>query len=158
MIQWIRGIAITLSVHGLLLILFGVGSAAWTIHHWRAAPTTVTVPGRPKPILPDGTNIYGNYLDELPHTETVPKPPLTRPIAGALLTIWVGLLQTKAGLRNLRYRDRTLGIVALLVGFPAGGMFGMGVSGLLLGAIGLYVYFRHDAVEIFRSGQGGSLV
>lgn len=155
--SWVRGIAIGLSVHGVLMVLFAIIAAAWNIQHWRTAPITVAFQPS-KTVMPDDGTRHLQYPEPQPYTQAVPKPPLVLPLGGALLTLAVGVLQIVAGRRNLRHQGRTLAIVAMLAGVPISGMFRLNHTGILLAAIGLTVYFHKDAIELFRAGQGNSLL
>lgn len=69
----------------------------------------------------------------------------------------VGGAELWAGLTNLRYRGRTLGIVALSLQFldPLTSIFVALPANLALGVLGLIVYLGADGKQIFAWGEAG---
>jgi len=63
--------------------------------------------------------------------------------------IIAGLLQLPAGLRNLRYRGRTFGIVALILGMIAASTCYCAPTSIALCVYGMIVYMNNDAKAAF---------
>lgn len=83
-----------------------------------------------------------------------------RPIAVALaiiggLSFFVGLLRLVAGLFNLRYRRRGLGIIALAAGLVTLVTGYCAPSGIALAIYGLIVYLNEPVIAAFSLGDNG---
>jgi hypothetical protein len=70
-------------------------------------------------------------------------------LVASVLHLW-------AGLRNYRFRGRTLGIVALACGMLTVFTCYCLPTAVALGVYGLIVYLNHESSEAFRMGEAGS--
>jgi hypothetical protein len=73
----------------------------------------------------------------------------------AAVALVSGVLHLVAGLRNYRFRGRTLGIVALACGMASVLTCYCLPTTVALGVYGLIVYLNHEASEAFRMGEDG---
>jgi hypothetical protein len=73
----------------------------------------------------------------------------------AAAALAAGVLHLVAGLRNYRFRGRTLGIVALACGMLTFFTCYCLPTAVALGVYGLIVYLNQEASEAFRIGEAG---
>src|SRR5262249_7181590 len=66
-----------------------------------------------------------------------------------------GLLHLIAGIRNVTYRGRTLGLVALIGGLASVGTCYCALTSIALTVYGLIVYLNAESVRAFQLGQQG---
>jgi hypothetical protein len=140
MVQHVRVVAILMIVQGVLELLMGVGLGAVAA----LMPTLIRMEMRPVPGPPGQpppefafwmvTGIYGGM---------------------AALALVAAALHIVAGVRNYRFRSRTLGIVAM-----AGGALTVMTCYCLPTAVGvavygLIVYLNDSVAEAFRMGEEG---
>lgn len=74
---------------------------------------------------------------------------------GAGLLTAIGLLSVVAGIMNLRYRGRGLGILSLMLGFGASLTCYCAPTAIALGVYGLVVYFNADVARAFAGVKRG---
>lgn len=72
-----------------------------------------------------------------------------------LLTIAAAVLHFLAGLRNYRFRSRTLGVVALAAGLVTVFSCYCAPTSIALAVYGLIVYLNADVAQAFQMGQAG---
>jgi hypothetical protein len=73
----------------------------------------------------------------------------------AVLGFVPGILRLIAGIRNLRYRGRTMGIVAHLLGLLSMCTVYCSLTSIGLAIYGLIVYFNSDVIYAFQLGEEG---
>jgi len=73
-----------------------------------------------------------------------------------IVVLAVAALHVVAGLRNYRFRSRTLGIVAMASGVLSLFMCYCLPTAVAIGVYGMIVYLNHEVAEAFRMGEAGS--
>jgi hypothetical protein len=76
-------------------------------------------------------------------------------LAMGLAGVIPGLLHLVAGLRNVQYRGRNLGVAALSLGLATFPICICLPTALVLGVYGLVVYLQPSSVEAFEMGEQG---
>lgn len=135
LVHHVRVVAILMIVQGTLELLAGIGCGVMAVV-------------MPKMMAQKG----------MPHSEAaLPPEQFFWVLYGgvAAVALLAAALHIVAGIQNLRFRGRTLGIVAL-----AGGMLAVFTcycfpTAVALGVYGLIVYLNAEAAEAFRMGDSG---
>lgn len=104
-----------------------------------------------------------SYVEETSPEEQFagPSPAEMYMVSGIMLVFGLpivvsGLLQIVAGIRNLRFRGRVLGIIALLSNIPAILSCYCAPTGIAVLVFGLIVYFNLSVIQAFEMAKSGA--
>ncbi len=135
LVRHVRVVAILMIVQGALELLAALGLGAMAVLILVMSRQVQNQGGVPNgPELWIATLIYGGM---------------------AAVALVSGVLHLAAGLRNYRFRGRTLGIVALACGILTVVTCCCLPTAVALGVYGLIVYLNPEASEAFRMGEAG---
>ena len=133
----VRVVAILMIVQGVLEFVASLGLAAMAVFMWQAVSQChdAKTPGR----QPSGCSLWSMAALRLPHWR-------------------LPCLHVVAGLRNWRFRGRTLGIVALAAGMVTVFTCYCLPTAMALGVYGLIVYLNGEVSDAFRMAEAGQSV
>ena len=134
------------------------------VHHVRVVAILMIVQAALEFLAALGLGALAVYmpimLRQMPHQPAPPEQPamwiLPLVYSGMAATALVAsVLHLWAGLRNYRFRGRTLGIVALACGMLTVLTCYCVPTAVAIGVYGLIVYLNPEASEAFRMGEAG---
>jgi hypothetical protein len=134
------------------------------VHHVRVVAILMIVQAVLEFLMAMGLGALAVYmpimLRQMPHQAAPPDPNVTwiLPLVYggmAAAALVASVLHLVAGVRNYRFRGRTLGIVAMACGMLTLLTCYCVPTALAIGVYGLIVYLNQEASEAFRMGEAG---